>query len=198
MGTPQRRKIRNYLIDRKVQLSVTLVMLALSSLLTAVLGFFWYAEIRNASDVIRINAISLLGTAGADRLGQELAAADHRRLLILIGFAVVLGLLIAAYGIVMTHRIAGPLFKINRHMNDIAEGRLQKVWGLRKGDQLQAFFGTFERMNNALREGVEADVKLLNEVIAAVESEGDLPGLIPELQAVVARKTESLRDAASR
>jgi hypothetical protein len=197
MGTRQRRKIRNYLIDPRVQLRVTLVMLVLSSLLTAVLGYFWYAEIREASDVIRISAMSLLGNEGANKLGQELLASDHKRLMILIGFAVLLGFLITAYGIVMTHRIAGPLFKINRHMNDIAEGRLYKLWGLRKGDQLQDFFGSFERMNNTLRERVEGDMKLLNEVIAAIEAKRDLTELVPKLRSVLNQKGDSLRDASN-
>jgi len=195
MGTRQRRQLRNYLIDRKVQLRITLVMLALSTLLTAVLGFFWYSEIRKASSVIRINAISTIGVEAASQLGDELAKADHKRLLLLVGFAVVIGLLIAAYGIVMTHRLAGPLFKISRHMNDIEANRLYKLWGLRKGDQLQEFFGAFERMHGALRSRVEEDMKLLQEVITSVEGDKDLKALVPRVREALVAKGDSLRDA---
>jgi hypothetical protein len=194
-GKRQRRKIRNFLIDRKVQLSITLVMVILSSLLTAVLGFFWYSEIRKASAVIRISAISTLGPDAARQLGAQLQTDDHMRLLVLVGFAVLLGVLIAAYGIVMTHRLAGPLYKINRHMLDIADGRLYKLWGLRKGDQLQEFFGTFERMHTALRVGVEEDMKLLNQVIAAIQRGGDLSDQVPKLREALTAKGDSLRDA---
>jgi len=195
MGTKQRRKIRNYLIDRKVQLKITVVMVVLSSLLTGVLGFFWYNEIRKASAVIRINAISTLGSEAARRLGDELASADKQRLLVLVGYALALALLIAAYGIVMTHRIAGPLYKITRHFNDIEAGRLYKLWGLRKGDQLQDFFAAFEGMNNALRQRVEADMLLLNEVIAAIDRGDDLADKVPKLREAVVAKGDSLRPA---
>lgn len=194
-GKRQRRKIRNFLIDRKVQLRITLVMVILSSLLTAVLGFYWYSEIRKASAVIRINAISALGADAARQLGAQLQADDHMRLLVLIGFALLLGVLIAAYGIVMTHRLAGPLYKINRHMLDVADGRLYKLWGLRKGDQLQEFFGTFERMHTALRTRVEEDMKLLNQLIAAIQRGGDLSDQVPKLRQALTAKGDSLRDA---
>lgn len=194
-GKRQRRKIRNFLIDRKVQLRITLVMVILSSLLTAVLGFYWYSEIRKASAVIRISAISTLGPDAARQLGAQLQADDHMRLLVLIGFALLLGVLIAAYGIVMTHRLAGPLYKINRHMLDVADGRLYKLWGLRKGDQLQEFFGTFERMHTALRTRVEEDMKLLNQLIAAIQRGGDLSDQVPKLRQALTAKGDSLRDA---
>ena len=194
MSPKQRRSIRNYLLDRKVQLKITLVMLALTSMLTAILGYFWYSEIRTISDVVRINSIGLLGD-DARLLGQELDAGDLKRLGVLIGFAVLIALLITGYGIVMTHRIAGPLFKIRRHMSDIEQGRLYKLWGLRKGDQLQEFFSTFERMHGALRERVEADMILMNEVIAAIQAGRDLTDLVPKLRSAVVKKGDSLRDA---
>lgn len=195
MGKRRRRKLRNFLIDSKVQLRITLVMVALSSVLTAILGFFWYGEIRRASDMIRVNAISVLGSDAARQLETELLQQDHQRLVVLVGFALLLGLLIAGYGIVMTHKLAGPLYKINRHMNDVAEGRLYKLWGLRRGDQLQEFFQSFDRMHGALRERVEEDMKLLNRVVAGIESGGDLPGLVPSLREALVAKGESLREA---
>jgi len=191
----QRRQLRNYLINRKVQLKITVVMLLLSSLLTAVLGFFWYAEIRKASSVIRINAIATIGSEAAAELGQELASSDMLRLLVLIGFAVLLGLLIAAYGIVMTHRIAGPIYKITRHMKDVEAGRLYKLWGLRKGDQLQEFFTAFERMHEAVRSRTKDDMVLLNELIAGIEGGAEMQGKVPKIRAALVAKGDSLQDA---
>jgi nitrogen fixation/metabolism regulation signal transduction histidine kinase len=180
-----------------VQLKITLIMVGVTSLLTAVVGLFWYMEIRRASAVIRVNAIGTMDSEAAGRLGEELAKADLHRLILLIGFALVLALLIALFGIVMTHRIAGPLYKINRHINDIEAGRLYKLWGLRKGDELQQFFCDFERMHSALRARTEEDMMLLNEVIAAIDAGRDLPPLVPKLREAVVRKGDSLRDASN-
>ena len=170
------RQIRNYLLDRKVQLRVALVMVALTTLLTAALGWAWYSEIRTASSVIQINAIAALGPETAKSLEAELSLHDQRRLWVLCGFALLLAILVVAYGIVMTHKIAGPLFKIKRHMNDIEAGRFYKLWGLRRGDQLQDFFAAFESMHGALRSRVEGDIELLNHLVAAIERGDDLKG----------------------
>ncbi len=191
----QRRLLRNYLIDRKVQLKITVVMLLLSSALTAVLGFFWYAEIRKASAVIRINAIATIGSEAAAELGQELASSDMQRLIVLVGFAVLLGLLIAAYGIVMTHRIAGPISKTTRHLSDVEEGRIYKLWGLRKGDQLQDFFAGFQRMHDALRGRVKEDMILLNELVAGIEGGADMKEKLPKIKGALRGKGDSLQDA---
>jgi hypothetical protein len=189
------RQIRNFLLDRKVQLRIALVMVTLTSLLTAAMGWAWYSEIRTASSVIQINAIAALGPEAAKSLEAELTVHDQRRLLLLCGFALLLALLVVAYGIVMTHKIAGPLFKIKRHMNDIEAGRLYKLWGLRRGDQLQDFFAAFESMHGALRTRVEGDIELLNHLVAAIERGDDLKGELPSLKQALEIKGESLREA---
>jgi len=40
-----------------------------------------------------------------------------------------LGIGRAVYGIKMTHKVAGPLFKITLYLNKMRDGRLDKVWG---------------------------------------------------------------------
>ena len=195
MSGKQKRRLRNYLIDRKVQLTITAVMVMMSSGLTALIGFFWYGEIRGASEVIRVNAIASLGPEAASALGAELQAADQRRLVLLLAFALLLALLICVYGIVMTHRFAGPIYKISKHMNDIAEDRLYDLWGLRRGDQLQAFFATFERMHSHLRTRARQDISLLSGVIASLETGVATSDQLPALRRAMQAKEESLRNA---
>jgi len=190
-----RRRIRNYLIDRNVQLRFSLAMVALTSALTAVLGFIWYAEMRKASEVVRVNALSVLGNAATRQLEAQLAAQDQTRLLVLVGFGLLLALLITSYGIVMTHKLAGPLFKINRHIDDIEAGRLYKLWPLRKGDLLQQFFASFKKMHGALRARTEEDMRLLSGLITAIEGGDDLTAQLPTLKQTLKTKGDSLRDA---
>lgn len=190
-----RRKIRNFLLDRKVQLKITLVMVLIGAALTSALGAFWYAEMRKASEVIRVNALATLDTAATAQLEAQLATQDLRRLLVLVGFAMLLSLLIAGYGIVMTHKLAGPLLKITRHMNDIEGNRLYDLWELRKGDQLQDFFASFKRMHGALRQQVEADMILFNKLVAAIDRGSDLREELPALKERLRVKGDSLRSA---
>jgi methyl-accepting chemotaxis protein len=189
----QRRQLRNFLIDRKVQLRFTVIMVVLTSMLTAALGTFWYGEMRRASGVIRVNAMATLGDLATSQLTAELASQDRQRLLVLVGFSVLLAILIAGYGIVMTHKIAGPLFKIARHLGDIEANHLQQIFELRKGDQLQEFFAAFKHMHTALRGRVERDLTVLDRVIAEVEGGGDLKAQLGELKALREEKGDSLR-----
>jgi len=190
-----RRQLRNYLIDPRMQLRFTGIMVVLTSALTAALGAAWYGEIRNASAVIQISAITALGTDAARSLEAELTRNDHRRLLLLVAFAVVLAFLVVLYSIVMSHKLAGPLFKIKRHMADIEEGRLYTMWGLRRGDQLQDFFAAFERMQGALRDRTQADIDLLEHLVGGIQRGDDLSAELPRLRAAIGGKAECLRDA---
>ncbi|MBW2735389.1 MAG: hypothetical protein JRH20_23645 [Deltaproteobacteria bacterium] len=191
----QRRQLRNYLLDRKVQLRFTALMVLLSSLLTTGLGYYWYEEMRKASDVVRASAMATLNEGAVKYLDAELAAQDHKRLLLLVAFGVAFGLLIAAYGIVMTHKYAGPIYKIGRHLNDIEANRLYKIWDLRKGDQLQEFFNKFKAMHGALRSRAEADMLAINRLVMAIER-GELPtDQLPRLKELLKEKGDSLRDA---
>ena len=170
---PQRRQIRNYLLDRKFQLSFTLIIVFTSGLLTAGLGYFWYSEMRETSESARIRALTVMGEDGVKEIETQLASQDRRRLMVLAGFGILLALVLAVYGIIVTHRVAGPLYKIGRHMEDLKQGKLHTLWDLRKGDQLREFWQHFKEMHDAIRERAEYDVEVLNNAIAALEEAGD-------------------------
>lgn len=192
-----RRQMRNYLLDRKVQLGAAAVMVVITSLLTTGLGMAWYTEVRNASAVIQVNAIAALGADTANALAAELATNDQKRLLVLIAFGLALAVLVIGYSIVMTHKIAGPLHKMRRYLGDIEQGHLDKLLGLRRGDQLQDFFTALERMHGALRARAEADVALLDQIAAAVDKGEDLRGLLPQLRQAAETKRQSLNPKTS-
>jgi hypothetical protein len=189
-----RRQISNYLIDRKVQLGFTAVMVLMTSLLTAGLGIAWYTEVRSSSAVLQVNAIAALGVDSANGLASELATNDHKRLLVLVGFGAAFALLVVGYGIVLTHKIAGPLFKMRRYLGEIERGRLGKIFGLRKGDQLQDFFAALDRMHGALRAAAQADLELLEKVAAAVDKGEDARSLLAPLREAAEAKRRSLAD----
>jgi nitrogen fixation/metabolism regulation signal transduction histidine kinase len=107
----------------------------------------------------------------------------------LIAFGFILSVVLAAYGIVLTHKVAGPLFKITNHLDKIRDGKLGFVYNLRKGDQLVDFFEHFKNAHDALRHRTEEDIALLDKAIAAA---GASP-VADELKAAKQRKEESLK-----
>jgi signal peptidase II len=52
------------------------------------------------------------------------------------------------FGILITHRIAGPIYKFERYLESIARGEEQGDCKLRKGDELHDLC---ERLNTAVR-----------------------------------------------
>lgn len=76
-------------------------------------------------------------------------------------------------GIIFTHKIAGPMFKMKRLMRQVGEGKLVVRERLRKGDELQHFFESFEGMVENMRARQLAEIELLSGAIAKLEEGRD-------------------------
>lgn len=130
------------------------------------------------------------------RLGGEINELERGRLLILYvligtGLALVLGL--ALYGIKMTHKVAGPLFKVSLYLGKMQQGRFDKVWNLRKGDQLVDFYEHFKKAHAGIVQMEKDDIAKVKAVIAAAEQAGaGEHATIVELRELVARKEKSI------
>lgn len=73
----------------------------------------------------------------------------------LVGILSALVVAIGLAGIVVTHKVAGPIFKMKRHLIDVTGGDLKVPSGLRKGDELVDFFTAFQSMVVSLRKSRE-------------------------------------------
>jgi hypothetical protein len=135
------------------------------------------------------------------RQAASLADIRHGRLMVLVvlvlsGLVLVIGL--GVYGIKMTHKVAGPLYKITLYMGKMRDGRLDKVYNLRKGDQLVDFYEHFKHAHEGVVNLEKGDIERLKAVLAAAEAEGlagkspEIDAALAELKKVVARKEKSL------
>jgi hypothetical protein len=61
-------------------------------------------------------------------------------------------------GLIMTHRIAGPIYRFEVFFNKILGGERPKDITLRQGDELQEFCQLINRATAPLRTGAEAPV----------------------------------------
>jgi hypothetical protein len=111
--------------------------------------------------------------------------------LILTGLLLVFGL--AIYGIKMTHRVAGPLFKVQLYLTKMRNGRFDKVYNLRKGDQLVSFYDHFKLAHAGVVQMEADDIERLSAVITAAEAAGagEHPSVIA-MRETLARKKQSL------
>jgi len=111
--------------------------------------------------------------------------------MIATGLLLVIGL--AAYGLKMTHRVAGPLFKVSLYLTKMRAGRFDKVYNLRKGDQLVEFYDHFKLAHDGVVAMQRDDIAQLTQVIAAAEAAGagGHPA-VAELREMLARKEKSI------
>jgi len=185
MTTKHKRKFRNYLLDVRLQLRYTATIVFIAVLVTAGLGYKMYEASRDLSRVILITG--LVDPSSASELQQQFSHSDRWVLWGIVGFGVVLVISITAVGILITHRVAGPLFKVASHVNRVRENRMAPIPNsLRRGDELQEFYAAFVDMHQALRTREQSDVMVLNEAVDALEGEG------PVDQARVKRALDAL------
>ncbi len=103
---------------------------------------------------------------------------------LLTGFTVV----VALGTIVVTHRLAGPLLRIRRMVNEVHEGKLRPPpYGLRDGDELRELFDDTRKMVQRLRTQHEEDANALANALKAAEGSGASAEALAELRALEAR-----------
>jgi len=108
----------------------------------------------------------------ADDLEQQARDVESQQRILLVGLIAGLAVLVIAIGlagIVVTHRVAGPIFKMKRLLRQIGEGKLVVRERLRKGDELQHFFETFERMVEDLRRHQQQEIARVDEILAKLD-----------------------------
>jgi len=128
-----------------------------------------------------------------DEMAQQLVAQfahnDKVMLAVLVAFGLLLSVVLSAYGIVLTHKVAGPLYKVTLYLDKMRDGKLGQVYNLRKGDELVEFFEHFKAAHDAIRSRTQEDIALLDKAAAAVGG----GALADELKAARDKKTESLK-----
>ena len=190
-----KRKLRNYLLDVGLQLRYTAFILAVAVFLTGVLGYKVYQATQESSRIVLLT-VQADPAAGAE-LRARFQANDRIVLYGMAGFGLVLVLSIAAVGIWLTHKVAGPLHNIATTCRRIRDDHLPPVLRqLRRGDELQAFHAQFSEMYAALRTRAVVDIAALDKAIAAIEAQDarspELDLALAELREQRTRKQRSL------
>jgi len=107
----------------------------------------------------------------ADLKAQAAGLVTQRQVMLssLFGGLALLVVLIGFGGIIVTHRVAGPIYKMKMNLKAVADGHLMVPSPLRKGDELVEFFDTYRSMVIALRERQESEIGRIEKAIAALE-----------------------------
>jgi hypothetical protein len=175
-----KRKLSNYLLDKKLQLRYILVVTVLSGLIAGALGWQIYAQRHESTQSIEDDLQELVPDADDIKsITGDYEAEDRVLVYKMIGAGVGLVVILSLYLILMTHKVAGPLYKTSIYFDRMAQGRLSVVTPLRRGDMLQDFFEKFKDMHDAVRQRAIDDVDAMEKALAALResrNQGDYRG----------------------
>lgn len=181
---PYKRRLKNFLIDRSLQLRYILTVTVVSAVISGSLGFLIWRQADDASDAVMEQMAGLDPELRSTALGV-LSSGDHNLIYTMVIFGCGLVLVLSMFLLVMTHKVAGPLFKVSSHFDDLAAGRFRAVRPLRRFDMLQDFHAKFEVTHKKLWDRLEADCEVYEKVIAAAgdELDGEAAQAIARLEA---------------
>lgn len=171
------------IVDRAFQFKYTGIILLVAALTSTVLGFFLLKAYQEMNEVIGIASIN-------PEIGDRLNTDDAKKVFTiiiacLVGEVAILGVL----GLIITHRVCGPIFVITRHFGTMLEGKYPSLRPLRSGDEFAPMFELFKQLVDKQRDRDAAEISRIGAAIAAARAKGVDAETLTVLQALVDERT---------
>jgi methyl-accepting chemotaxis protein len=172
-GAP-RRQLRNYLLDKRFQLKYTSMVVGVTLIVASVLGALAYRESKGQTEALQVTLAMQpdLDSQVAANLDAWGRARDRQILLGILAGIAVLTITLGLTGIIVTHKLVGPAYKLKMLLRNVQTGHLKVEGSLRRGDELQDLFVAFHDMINSLRTRQSEEVALLDAALAKAQATG--------------------------
>jgi hypothetical protein len=154
------RARRVYLVDRAFQLKYALLMAGAGALVAVIFGLWLHQAHAQVLEVVGLDPA----------LREELARGDRQLLVAFAGIAALLAVALGLLGIVMTHRVAGPVSVMGHYVDVLARGAFPRMRTLRKTDELRSFFEVFIEAVDRLKLRERTHVELLETTVARMKA----------------------------
>jgi methyl-accepting chemotaxis protein len=195
-GMHPKRRLRNYLLVPSFQLKYTAMVVGVTVIVASVLGILAYKYSQGQTEMLSMNRMAAQGSSITEEFVRDLERyseqADRRVALSIAGAVLLLALALAATGIVVTHRLVGPAYRLKMLLREVRDGRLVIRGRLRKGDELQDIFEAFQEMILSLRAAQEQEIALLEAAIERAKTAGVPREAIADVESVRDRMRASL------
>ena len=153
------------MVDHHFQWRCAGVLGGFGALVVGMMGFFLYQAHGGYGE--------LPGMSAQPALLEKLVAADRFFLVAWGALTVAAGVALGLWGLIITHRVCGPLFVVTRYLGELSEGRYPDTRVLRDKDFLDDFYVAFESTVNTMRDReitrLQALEGTLNEALKAQE-----------------------------
>lgn len=188
---------KTFLIDKGFQLKYTLIIALIGAIIAGLWGYGFYHQSRQNSDQLMLTIqVDPELQALSEHVEKKLLDKDLEILYLLGIFIVMIVTAITIWGVLITHRIAGPIFIISRYVVQVANGEYPDPRPLRKKDELHDFFVKFNDMLTAIKDREKGDVATLNKAMDSAKNV--LPSLSGDKAGEFARTLELLREMQTR
>jgi len=94
---------------------------------------------------------------------------------------VLITLLAIVVTLLISHKLAGPLFRFQKELKEIGEGNLTQVIKLRKNDQITAMADSLNQMRTDLQNKILGIKEEVEQIIESASGQDIPPGLIQQL-----------------
>ena len=164
METTFRNRRRNYFIKKKFQLHFIIKFCSLVITGTIASGVIIYMMSRSTVTTVFENSRLVIKSTAEFILPAVLLSS--------IVVTVVIGLATIFITLFTSHRIAGPLYRIEKDVGEVASGNLKKSFNLRQTDEIKPLAEALNEMAKNLRsemEKIKCDIAELENLAAGTE-----------------------------
>ena len=142
--TEKQRNLKNILINPSFQLKHALWTLLTGLILVGLYSFFVYKKIEE-------NYIILVDASPMDEEVKKQMWLELDQFILNLGMYSVIFLVLACLlGFFLSHKVAGPLYKLKTSMDLIKEGKIEQRVQFRSGDEFQGVATSFNEMMDSL------------------------------------------------
>lgn len=102
---------------------------------------------------------------------------------------------VGLWSVIATQRICGPLYVLEKHLAELASGRIPTLRPLRRKDEFKGLYRAFSRAVDGLKNQRQTELNLLTEALGRVQTavEGDHEGQTRALE-LLAVQMDKIRD----
>lgn len=155
------------IVDKAFQFKYTAMIVLIVVLISAGLG---YLLLQSYLEMNRIMDVALASFAG---LGEKASEGTALHVFyISVSFLVLEVLALGTMGLIITHRVCGPVFVLHGHLLTMRDGQYPATRRLRPKDEFRATFELFTTVVESLRKRDADEMEKLDRIIVSARQKG--------------------------
>ena len=170
-------------VDKAFQLKYTAMIVFIVVLVSASLG---YLLLLSYLEMNRIMDVALASYAGIGEKVNEGTALNV--FYISVAFLTLEVVALGTMGLIITHRVCGPIYVMHGHLVEMLGGRYPVTRRLRPKDEFRATFELFTAVVESLRKRDADELEKLTQVIAAAREKGVQESALAPLEHLAAER----------